>query len=100
MNNPPPEKIASDWDFENEVQDVDAYLTDAVNALQLLYENLESEGLQPRDKITAWKAVNFVRRFDYYLSTLYLIKTTLINCEKQLLDAIHKQFDNRRNHNV
>ena len=99
MNNQSTKKIASAWDFESEVQGIDAELTDVVNALQLLYENLESEGYQPADKIVEWQAVNFVRRFDYYLSTLFLIKTTLQGCQKQLGAAIEKTVKERKHEN-
>lgn len=99
MSNPP-EEITSAWDFESRVDYVDAELTDAVNALQLLYESLKREGYQDPDKIVEWRAINFIQRFSYYLSTLYLIKAALQDCEEQLTAAINKQNEARRNHNV
>lgn len=67
--------------------------TEACNALDMLYEQMDSDGFRYEDKFEEWKAINFSRRLPMYLSTYRVIQRDLENTVKLMEVCAEQVFE-------
>lgn len=87
-------QLVSDlYDAASKIDISKIQIDEDLDALQLLYETLESEGYQPEDRFEECKAVNFGHRFPMHLSALQVILRDINRSIKDMQSEIERLYE-------
>ena len=80
-------------DLISDVQDELAYLEEARTAFRLVFDHIESEGMQRKGKIDNQRAMAFVNILPEYMATVNVIWRDLHDRLKEVSEITEKAFD-------
>lgn len=86
------QKAMDIYDVANGVDGELSYLLETADAMDMLYESLESEGYQSEERFEDCKAISFAHRFPAYLSTMNVLRRALRQNIRDIQDEVDKGF--------